>query len=87
MDNIAHFDVGISEEVSAWLDFPNDATSHGAAPLRAANKKLRSIEWPAPYCRTRHVVSRADARDMSFLADESVELVVTSPPYWTLKEY
>ena len=28
-----------------------------------------------------------DARDLSFLPDASVHLVVTSPPYWTLKEY
>ena len=27
------------------------------------------------------------ARDLSFLPDESVHLVVTSPPYWTLKKY
>lgn len=28
-----------------------------------------------------------DARHLDWLADESVHLVVTSPPYWTLKEY
>lgn len=28
-----------------------------------------------------------DARDLSFLDDESVHLVVTSPPYWNLKRY
>jgi DNA modification methylase len=28
-----------------------------------------------------------DARDMSFLEDESIHLVVTSPPYWNLKRY
>lgn len=28
-----------------------------------------------------------DARDLSWIPDESVHLVVTSPPYWTLKEY
>jgi modification methylase len=29
----------------------------------------------------------ADARDLSFLPDESIHLVVTSPPYWNLKQY
>jgi DNA modification methylase len=29
----------------------------------------------------------ADARDLSAVRDESVHLVLTSPPYWTLKEY
>ncbi|MEJ2726362.1 MAG: site-specific DNA-methyltransferase [Deltaproteobacteria bacterium] len=28
-----------------------------------------------------------DARDLSYLDDESVQLVVTSPPYWNLKRY
>ena len=28
-----------------------------------------------------------DARDLSFLPDESIHLVVTSPPYWNLKRY
>ena len=28
-----------------------------------------------------------DSRDLSFLDDESVHLVVTSPPYWNLKRY
>jgi len=28
-----------------------------------------------------------DARDLSFLEDESIHLVVTSPPYWNLKRY
>ena len=28
-----------------------------------------------------------DARDLSFLQDESIHLVVTSPPYWNLKRY
>jgi site-specific DNA-methyltransferase (adenine-specific) len=28
-----------------------------------------------------------DARDLSFIPNESVHLVITSPPYWTLKRY
>jgi DNA modification methylase len=32
-------------------------------------------------------VHHSDARAMNFLAPESVHLVVTSPPYWVLKEY
>ena len=36
---------------------------------------------------TTHSLYRADARQLEFLADNSVHLVVTSPPYWTLKEY
>jgi len=36
---------------------------------------------------TTHRLILADARNMSFLSDESIHLVVTSPPYWTLKNY
>ncbi|MBW1690462.1 MAG: hypothetical protein JRJ70_06855 [Deltaproteobacteria bacterium] len=37
--------------------------------------------------KTRHRLIQGDARDLSFLPDESIHLVVTSPPYWTLKRY
>ncbi len=36
---------------------------------------------------THHRLVEGDARDLSFLSDESLHLVVTSPPYWTLKRY
>jgi DNA modification methylase len=36
---------------------------------------------------TTHDLYRHDARDLTFVPNESVHLVVTSPPYWTLKEY
>jgi modification methylase len=36
---------------------------------------------------TLHRLIHGDARDLSFLPDESVHLVVTSPPYWNLKRY
>jgi len=36
---------------------------------------------------TQHSLHERDARDLSFIEDETVHLVVTSPPYWTLKEY
>jgi modification methylase len=36
---------------------------------------------------TVHDLRLADARDISAVRDGSVHLVLTSPPYWTLKEY
>jgi modification methylase len=36
---------------------------------------------------TFHRLINGDARDLSFLKDMSVHLVVTSPPYWNLKRY
>lgn len=37
--------------------------------------------------RTYQRLINGDARDLSFLSDESIHLVVTSPPYWNLKRY
>lgn len=64
-----------------------DNTAEALATLRAANARLRTLPWPAPFDRTTHVLRQGDARDLSALPDESVHLVVTSPPYWTLKRY
>jgi site-specific DNA-methyltransferase (adenine-specific) len=36
---------------------------------------------------TYHRLINGDARHLSFLKDESLHLVVTSPPYWNLKKY
>jgi modification methylase len=37
--------------------------------------------------KTIHRLINGDARNLSFIPDESVHLVVTSPPYWNLKKY
>ena len=52
-----------------------------------ANAILRNVPWPAPYDETEHRVRQGDARDLSFIENGTVHLVVTSPPYWTLKGY
>ncbi len=36
---------------------------------------------------TTHRLIQGDCRSVSFIKNESVHLVVTSPPYWTLKRY
>lgn len=36
---------------------------------------------------THHVLINGDCRSMSQIQDESVGLIVTSPPYWQLKDY
>jgi site-specific DNA-methyltransferase (adenine-specific) len=64
-----------------------DNTSAGLSALLAENDRARSRSWPPPFDRTEHRLRLGDARDLSWIADESVHLVVTSPPYWTLKEY
>lgn len=57
-------------------------------PRIAKDKKLiRLIDEAVRKVPTSHVLNLGDARGMSELAPGSVHLVVTSPPYWTLKEY
>lgn len=36
---------------------------------------------------TKHKIICGDSRDMSELTDKSVNLIITSPPYWQLKDY
>jgi modification methylase len=36
---------------------------------------------------TTHKLHLGDARDLDWISDSSIHLVVTSPPYWTLKKY
>lgn len=37
--------------------------------------------------KTHHIIIIGDSRGMKEVADESVHLIVTSPPYWQLKDY
>ena len=64
-----------------------DNTSEAMTIYRAANERFREVPWPTPYNSTSHELRLGDARDLSKIEDGSVHLVVTSPPYWTLKEY
>lgn len=57
-------------------------------PRIAKDKQLlKQIESAVQQVPTTHNLHQADARDLSFIPDESVHLIVTSPPYWTLKKY
>ncbi len=85
------FDYMVEEE----FDLPSedivlpteDNTTAGLQALLAANVLLRNRAWPTPYDHTTHALRLGDARDLSWIENESVHLVVTSPPYWTLKHY
>jgi modification methylase len=57
-------------------------------PRIAKDKELiQQIESSIQEVPTTHRLVRGDSRDLSLLPDQSVHLVVTSPPYWTLKKY
>jgi site-specific DNA-methyltransferase (adenine-specific) len=67
---------------------PRTDNSAGAPDaLMAANKWWRAHPWPSPYDQTSHMIRVGDARDLRTIADETIHLVVTSPPYFNLKPY
>jgi DNA modification methylase len=47
----------------------------------------REIEAVLPAIPTHHDLWCHDARELNFIPDNTVHLVLTSPPYWTLKTY
>ncbi len=62
--------------------------ANGVAPpanghaLRIGDRIPKSPEYPS-----HHRICLGDARTLTFLPDQSVHLVVTSPPYFDLKQY
>lgn len=59
-----------------------------AIPELAKNSQLLSeIDRLLPTLPTHHQFHKGDARELDWIKDESVHLILTSPPYWTLKEY
>jgi len=73
------------KELFPYIDFsdPKKAIPAIAKDARA-NKVIQHIVASLP---TSHRFILGDSRDMSSISDESIHLVVTSPPYWTLKQY
>ena len=59
-----------------------------ALPRIAKDAKLtRQLEAAVQQLPTTHTLHLQDARELSSLKRNAVQLVLTSPPYWTLKEY
>lgn len=80
-----------SNVIQLWskgVELPRaDNSSEALKIYQAANAYYRTAPWPAPFDRTSHDLRLADARDLNWIPDGSLHLVVTSPPYWTLKKY
>src|SRR5436190_2159264 len=55
--------------------------------LLRANRWWRAHPWPEPFNRTVHTVRYADARELTHVDNNSVHLIVTSPPYFNIKAY
>ena len=76
----------VLDPAKAQIDYADN--ERGAInKLLALNAYYRTHPWPAPFDRTYHRLKLGDARDLSWIPNGSVHLVVTSPPYWTLKKY
>ncbi len=59
-----------------------------AIPAIAKNPVLMSkIESLVGKIQTHHKLILGDSRDLSDIPDDSIHLIVTSPPYWNLKKY
>src|SRR5438034_971565 len=57
-------------------------------PRIARDPRLTAvIETTVQHVPTSHRLYQHDSRDLDFIESESVHLALTSPPYWTLKEY
>jgi len=55
--------------------------------LAKDEQSVRIIEQAVQTIPTMHRLYMGDARNMASLESDSVHLVLTSPPYWTLKDY
>jgi DNA modification methylase len=76
----------LSEFVPAEIYPLNDPQTD--IPRIAKDKRLiKLIEEAVRRVPTAHSLNLSDARTMHRLSPASVHLVITSPPYWTLKEY
>jgi DNA modification methylase len=69
----------------AVVDLPDPQT--GIPRLARDPKLLTEIEAAVHRIPTSHYLLQGDSRDLSVIDDDSVHLIVTSPPYWTLKKY
>lgn len=66
----------------------SDRELKSAIPELARDKKrMGEIEQAVKSLPSHHELYQADARDLSMLDDESLHLVVTSPPYFNIKDY
>jgi len=81
---------GATVDLSAFV--PRELKDAGAAQtmiprLAKDEKAVRIIEQSVQTIPTTHHLFVGDAGKMPSLEPESLHLVLTSPPYWTLKEY
>ena len=100
MSAVRHLPVPIMAWSGEFIFDQPDLSLHVPADLRNAELEqtdipsiaknaalLREIETAVQAVPTKHYLAHGDARKLPHVEDESIHLVVTSPPYWTLKRY
>ena len=79
---------GTDEEQALLREFARKGNLDQIIPDLARDRKMIDrIESIVRGLKTTHELILGDARTASSLAEGSIHLVVTSPPYWTLKRY
>ena len=74
----------------AWIPPEVGAISNHQVDLPRLAKNAKAtgaIEARLAQIPSIYTLHNADARNLGFISNESIQLVVTSPPYWTLKTY
>lgn len=78
-------------DVTGGIEVPPKWKLHArqsAIPKLAKDKKLLAkVQDIVQRTPTKHVLALGDSRCLVKVPDSSVHLIVTSPPYWNLKEY
>lgn len=69
------------------LDLPDRELKSALPELARQKDRMGEIEQSVKSLPSHHDLYLGDARDLSMLEEESVELVVTSPPYFDIKNY
>lgn len=80
----------VKDEFSQYLPMEVGEIKNPRTDIPRMAKDYRitsSIEHAVSRIPTKHSIYCGDARQMQEIVSESVHLVLTSPPYWTLKEY
>ncbi|MFC4990593.1 DNA-methyltransferase [Saliphagus infecundisoli] len=77
----------VPESCQDLLDMA-DAELKSEIPALARDKgRMGEIDQAVNSLPSHHELYQGDSRDLSMIEDESVELAVTSPPYFNLKDY
>lgn len=81
-DRVTDFSPYVPESYRSLLDIQRDIPRLAKTP-----EAVEAIRSAVAHIPTTHTLTLGDAREMAGLEPSGVHLVVTSPPYWTLKEY